>query len=270
MIDIKQIVSLTDRYNFHSHTQFCDGHATMAEFAEAVVAAGFDYWGFSPHSPVPIASPCNMKSEDVATYLAEVDRLRKEYNGKVTFYAGMEIDYLGSDWGPSHPYFQELPLDYRIGSVHFIPSQDGVPVDVDGSFANFKIKMERYFHNDIRYVVDRFYDCSLEMVAAGGFDIIGHLDKIGHNASHYSPGIEDEEWYANRVNELIDAVIDSGVAAEINTKSREGHGRFFPQQRFWERLVRAGAAIPVNSDAHHIALIDASRAEALEILGKLC
>ena len=39
-------------------------------------------------------------------------------------------------------------LDYRIGSVHFLPCGDGY-VDVDGRFDSFKIKMERFFDNDI-------------------------------------------------------------------------------------------------------------------------
>ena len=265
-MDFKKIIQQTSRYNFHSHTQFCDGRYSMEQFVEAAVEAGFEHWGFSPHSPIPIGSPCNMLTVDVKKYLEEVARLRNLYGDRINLYAAMEIDYLGKDRGPANAYFHELPLDYRIGSVHFIPSQDGEMVDVDGSYRNFQTKMERYFHGDIRYVVNRFFDNSLEMVAGGGFDIIGHFDKIAHNASHFKEGTDQEPWFVDRVNELIDAIIGAGIAVEINTKARREHHRFFPDPRYWKRLVEAGVTILVNSDAHHIDLIDASRPEALSML----
>ncbi len=156
MIDFSNIVSTTDRYNFHSHTQFCDGRADMAVMAEAAVKSGMLHWGFSPHSPVPIESSCNMPMDDVAPYVEEVQRLKTVFGSRISLYTSMEIDYLGDDWGPSHSYFDTVPLDYRIGSVHFLPCGDGY-VDVDGRFDSFKIKMERFFDNDIRHVVETFY-----------------------------------------------------------------------------------------------------------------
>ena len=208
MLDFKNITESTDLYNFHSHTQFCDGRADMAAFADTACKSGFIHYGFSPHSPVPIQSSCNMDFERVEEYFKEYKRLREEYSGKLNLYCAMEIDYLGSEWGPSNPYFAALPLDYRIGSVHFIPSAEGM-VDVDGRFESFKGKMARYFDNDIESVVRSFYSQTNDMISAGGFDIIGHFDKIGHNADHFLPGIEGEKWYESLVNDTIDNIVES-------------------------------------------------------------
>lgn len=265
MIDFKNIVRCTDRYNFHSHTQFCDGRADMEQFAAAAAGAGFRHYGFSPHSPVPIDSPCNMSFDSVPEYLAEFARLKQKYAGHTALYAGMEIDYLGKEWGPANEYFDTVPLDFRIGSVHFIPSASGM-VDVDGKFENFRMKMAKFFADDIRYVVETFYRQTHDMIDAGGFDIIGHYDKIGHNASHFSPGIEDTPWYRALVDDTTDHIIAAGLTVEINTKARADHRRFFPAPRHWKRLARSGVTILVNSDAHYPELIDASRAEALEML----
>ena len=57
MIDFKNIAATSQLYNFHSHTQFCDGHAEMPEFAAKAAEMGFSHYGFSPHSPVPKESP---------------------------------------------------------------------------------------------------------------------------------------------------------------------------------------------------------------------
>ncbi len=268
-MDFNKIIESTDRYNFHSHTQFCDGRAPMEEFVAAAVDNGFLHYGFSPHSPVPIASPCNMDRDKVKEYLDEINRLREIYAGRINLYAAMEVDYLGKEWGPANSYFRSLPLDYTIGSVHFIPTQDGAMIDIDGHADRFIRYMKEYFHDDIRYVVNTFYDQSLKMVEEGGFDIIGHYDKIGHNASHYCPGIESETWYRKKIDELTDAVIESGIAVEINTKARAEHNRFFPATDHWATLKKAGVTIIVNSDAHYPDLIDASRSEALRLLGEI-
>lgn len=266
-IDFRELIGSSDLYNFHSHTQFCDGHAPMQAFAAEAVAQGFSHYGFSPHSPICIESPCNMQASVVDLYLDEVARLKAKYADKPTrFYASMEVDFLNDSHGPASDYFQRLPLDYIIGSVHFIPAQDGTFVDIDGHFDSFRRKTDTFFHGDIRYVVDTFFDQSIAMVHAGGFDIIGHYDKISHNAAHYKPGIEDELWFKNRVEELTDTIIKSGVAVEINTKAFAEHNRFFPSPTLWKRLKDAGVTILVNSDAHYPERINASRAEALAML----
>ena len=82
----------------------------MQDFVEAAIAAGFTNYGFSPHSPVPIESPCNMSFDDVPRYLAEFARLKELYSVRINLYASMEIDYFGPDWGPSNEYFVNLPL----------------------------------------------------------------------------------------------------------------------------------------------------------------
>lgn len=265
-IDFIKLLGGSRRYTLHSHTEFCDGRAQMEAFAREAVRQGFTHYGFTPHSPIPVFSTCNMHRDNVPVFLGEVERIKGEYGDRVTFMSGMEVDYLGEQWGPSSDYFTSLPLDYIIGSVHFIPAQNGEMVDIDGRYESFARKMKESFNDDIRYVVETFYRQSIKMVEAGGFDIIGHLDKVGHNASHYHAGIEDEPWYMALADELVDKVIESGVTVELNTKAYKEHGRFFPSDRLLGRLVKAGVPIIVNSDAHVPALIDASRAEAFALL----
>lgn len=265
-IDFIGMLGGSEMYTLHSHTEFCDGRAQMEAFARKACERGFTHYGFTPHSPVPIVSPCNMRREKVPVYLSEVQRIRAWFGDELVFLAGMEVDYMGDNWGPAHEYFASLPLDYTIGSVHFIPARDGTMVDIDGRFESFALKMRRFFNDDIRYVVETFYAQSIKMVQAGGFDIMGHLDKIGHNASLYSPGIEDESWYRALADELVDRVIDAGVTVELNTKARLDHGRFFPSERLLRRLVDAGVPIVVNSDAHVPERINTSRSEAFALL----
>lgn len=270
MLDFQELLKNDTLYTFHSHTQYCDGHAPMRTMAEAAVAAGFTHYGFTPHSPIPFESPCNMSFEAVDEYLAEYRAIASDPAlASCRFYAGMEVDYLGEDWGPSNEYFDGLPLDFVIGSVHFIPTPEGEMVDIDGHFDNFRRRMTKYFRNDIEYVVDAFYRQSEAMIAAGGFDILGHFDKVGQNASYYAPGIEDGSHYRQCVESLIGMIIDRRCVIELNTKAREQHGRFFPGERYLPVLADAGITILVNSDAHQPDRIDASRGEAFNLLDRI-
>lgn len=266
----KAIFVKTDRsrpYNFHSHTQFCDGRALMADFAAVALRRGFSAYGFSPHSPVKgLESPCNMKADDVPAYLDEFSRLKDEYAGRLDLYCSMEIDYLDEQHGPSADFYQRLPLDYRIGSVHFIPSPRDGMIDIDGRFASFRRKMVDNFDNDIRGVCERFFEQTASMIERGGFDIVGHIDKIGHNASLWQPGIADEPWFDHSVRELIRMAADRGLAIEVNTKALKTAGRLFPDLRYFTLLRQTGAMLPVNSDAHYPDLIEAGRPEALDLL----
>jgi len=266
--DIMAAIADTQLYTLHSHTQYCDGHAPMREFAQAASKLGFGVYGFTPHSPIPIASPCNMQAADVPAYLAEVHEAQREYPS-VKFLSGMEIDYLGPEWGPANEYFDSLGLDYTIGSVHFIPSQEGEYVDIDGRFTSFQEKMAKHFHDDIRYVVETFFTQSQNMLSEGKFDIIGHFDKIKHNAGLYAPGIDDTKWYNTLVNDLIDTILEKNAIIEVNTKAWDQHRQLFPDQKHWRRLIRSGAKIVVNSDAHYPRLINAGRMEAIHALDYL-
>lgn len=265
MIDFKQITKTSNLYNFHSHSPYCDGKAPIESFIVEAIKSGFTHYGVSPHSPIPFYSPCNMDAMKVPEYFAEMDRLKDKYGTKIHLYTSMEIDFLGN-WGASTDYFQKMPLDYRISSVHFIPSFNSDEfVDIDGDFDNFKIKMNRYFNDDIERVVRSFYEQSIRMVEKGGFDIIGHFDKIGFNANLFAPSIVHEAWYTKLVSTLIDAIMDHELIVEINTKKWISDRRLFPSQFFFKQLKHYNAQVVFNSDSHSPDLINSGRFEAMEI-----
>lgn len=256
-------------YNLHSHTQWCDGRAPIADMVATAVSEGFTHYGITPHSPIIVPSTCNMSRTSVLEYVAEFRRLKQEYEGRIKLFLSMEIDYLGPEWGPAHGYFQSLPLDYRIGSVHFVPNREGEQCDIDGPPEHFARNVAGKFGGDLRYVVETYFDHKLAMIRAGGFDMIGHFDKVSYNASCLQPGIDREAWFVDRVMEVIDAIGEAGIAAEINTKGRDSIGRFFPDERYWPELLRRGIPLVVNSDAHFPSKLNSGRDEALRLLASM-
>ena len=271
MFDFLKITRETDLYNFHTHTQFCDGHAAMEEFVVEAIAQGFTHLGFTPHSPISVESPCNMTRDQVNDYFAEMERLRRAYGKRIHLYNAMEVDYVSVGDGPASEYFQSLPLDYRIGSVHFIPAIDNPSemVDIDGKYPAFKTRMSKHCAGDIEYVVRTFFAQMTAMVEEGGFDVVGHMDKIGFNASQYCEGIDEEPWYDKLVIDLFENIMDHHLTIEINTKAWLQSNRFYPNLKYFGMLKRFNAPVIVNSDAHYPTLLNSGRLEALKLLSVL-
>ena len=268
MIDLIEIALSGERYNFHTHTQFCDGHASMEKMCDAALENGFACLGFSPHSPIVCQSPCNMSRESVPEYFSELERLRESYP-EICIAAGMEIDYLCPEYGPHVDYFQKLPLDYRIGSVHFVPDRDGVPVDCDGHAGRFRQYLRDMFGDDLRYVVETFFEQTLRMIERGGFDVLGHFDKIAANASVVDPDIETYGWYRSLVTDVISYAKSSDIIVEVNTKAFVDKKRLFPSERVLPEIVRSGCSLLVSSDAHYPEKIYSGIPETLQIINNL-
>lgn len=238
----------------------------MEEMAAAAFAAGFDAWGASPHSPVCCPSCANMTVEYVPAFLEESERLKSLYAGRMKILTGMEIDYISPEFGPHSDYLRSLPLDYRIGSVHFVRTRQGKPVDVDGPAERFLKYLDSEYAGDLRYVVETYFAMQMEMLDFGGFDIIGHLDKIGDNGSAAQADLEDQPWYAGLVECVIAKAVEKNVTIEINTKKYPVSGRFFPSQRWWRLLKDYGARIVLSTDAHYPDKVAAGYCEAAHLL----
>lgn len=252
--------------NYHSHCSFCDGRAPLEEFVKEAIRQGFYSYGVSSHAPLPFPTRWTMEWEQMEAYLDEFNNLRQKYADEIELYVGLEIDYLNEESNPSVARFTELPLDYRIGSVHLLYDAAGEVVDIDCSPAVFKERVDRHFNGDVLRVIRMYFDRLFRMVELGGFDILGHADKMHYNASYYHPGLLDEPWYEALMKDYFSLVASRGYLVEINTKAYDSLGTFYPNSRYWELMKEYQIKILVNSDAHYPERINAGRMEALRLL----
>lgn len=252
--------------NYHSHCSFCDGRAPFEEFVKEAISQGFYSYGVSSHAPLPFPTRWTMEWEQMEAYLDEFKNLRSKYADEIELYVGLEIDYLNEESNPSVARFTELPLDYRIGSVHLLYDAAGEVVDIDCSPAVFKERVDRHFNGDVLRVIRMYFDRLFRMVELGGFDILGHADKMHYNASCYHPGLLDEPWYEALMKDYFSLVASRGYLVEINTKAYDSLGTFYPNSRYWELMKEYQIKVLVNSDAHYPERINAGRMEALRLL----
>ena len=219
--------------NYHSHSLYCDGRANMEDFIRFALSEGFTSYGFSSHAPLPFPTAWTMEWDCMDDYLAEFRRLKAKYAGQIELYIGLEIDYLNEESNPSVARFRELPLDYRIGSVHLLYNDKGEVVDVDVTADKFRKLVDEEFGGDLVRVVHLYYERLMRMVELGGFDIVGHADKMHYNAA---------------------------------AKSYLELGTFYPNERYFPVLLEKGIRVQVNSDSHYPERINNGRLQALAAL----
>jgi len=240
----------------------------MEDFIRFAISEGFTSYGISSHAPLPFSTAWTMEWDRMEDYLSEFFRLKKKYADKIELAIGLEIDYLNEDSNPASSRFRELPLDYRIGSVHMLYSPEGKIVDIDTPADTFRQLIDKHFDGDLDSVVRLYYKNLLRMVELGGFDIVGHADKMHYNASCYRPGLLDEPWYDALVRNYFAEIARHGYIVEINTKAYHELGTFYPNERYFTFLKDLGIRVQVNSDAHYPERINNARPEGLAALKK--
>ena len=112
--------------NYHTHSNYCDGKATLREMVEFAVAHGFTALGFSGHCPLPFENTYSIT--DYEGYCREVRALKEEYKDRIAIHLGLEMDYVPGMLEDFTPLIEQGHLEYTIGSVHLVT--DG-PADTD-------------------------------------------------------------------------------------------------------------------------------------------
>ena len=256
--------------NFHSHCTFCDGKSEPENFLISAISKQFRAYGFSSHSPLPFETDWNMSKDVMPDYLTEIKRLKCKYANEIEIYLGLEIDYLDNTYHAAIPYFQSLQLDYSISSIHFLPFAAPLleenTVCIDGSYRTFEEGIINHFGGDIRLITKFFFESSMQMVDIGGFDVVGHIDKIYMNASKY-PGFDMQAgWYQKPFLELLDLVSQKGLIVEVNCKYKTRKGLTFPHITSFKELKKRNIPIIVSSDCHEPELVNDGRPETIALL----
>jgi histidinol-phosphatase (PHP family) len=238
--------------NYHSHCLFCDGRSSMEDFVKFAIAKGVKKYGFSSHAPLPFLTKWTMLEDDFDQYMAEFNRLKVKYTEHTELFVGLEVDYIDNCSSVQNKFFKDKTFDYLIGSVHYLDKMpDGRYWTIDGDFREFNNGLKVLYDGNIRLAVERFFDVSTLMIQHGGFDIVGHLDKIAMNSSHCDGFNPAAVWYENLMGDILQLIKDKGLMVEINTKSLTEKGYTYPNQRFFPLIKELQIPIVVNSDCHY-------------------
>ncbi len=228
------------RVDYHTHHYRC-GHAVgqMSEYIEAAISAGIDEIGLSDHSPIlhlgdvdrPLPRITMAKSE-LPNYMREIAQLRDQYANRITVRLGIESDFIDGLEESYRALWRQYPLDYVIGSVHWL---DGWSI----------------FENDLpegrsAEAIYADYLRATQLAAKSGvYDIIGHLDCLKTSGHIHDLAITP------LLEETVRVLAESGVAIELNTSGwRKSCADCYPRMELLARCHHYGVPVTLGSDSH--------------------
>jgi len=216
--------------------------ATIQSIIEAAEAKGVEEVAFTSH--LILEGPdmyLGVQMDELDGYFRQVEEAQRDT--AVRLRAGLEVDYFSSQERQIEAIIDEHPLDYVLGSTHYI---NGVDV---GS----RVEAKKFFMGrPLGEAADEYFAVWKKAVESGLFDSMAHPDywrKFLHTA-RAEPATWDE--YGEVVAEAIDSLVSSDVGVEVNTSAtRHGLGGFYPVRGFLEAAHGAGVRkVTLGSDTH--------------------
>ena len=256
--------------NYHIHSDFCDGHASMEEFVQEAVRKGLKAIAFSSHSPVPYHTDWNLPEHKMDDYLKEIRRLKEKYQGTIDIYASLEVDYIDGVQGPGDEKYRSLGLDFIMGSIHFLGNyDDGSPWQIDCPVPEFMKGFREIYGGDAKYLVRTYFETTREMIRTSTPDILAHMDRVKMHNNIEPVFDESENWYRDELRHTLEVIKEKDVIVEINTKAVLRNGMIYPGSEYFKWIRELDIPIVMNSDAHRPGnLIDGFKETAEMLIAK--
>jgi histidinol-phosphatase (PHP family) len=240
----------------HTHTNFCDGQDSIDAVCQKAYGKGLVSLGFSSHAPLPkesgLESNWHIPNGKLHAYIEAVQKAKKDWEGRLAIYLGLEIDYIEGITGPNDIRFQNLNLDYCIGSVHYVIPPKGKPFTVDGPFEEAAEGIQEGFSGDVDAYIHAYWKAVKNMIRGGGFEILGHIDLIKKNNQSEEFFSDSHKEHLSGVEQALDALSGTSIVVEVNTGGliRKKTKDCYPSPSILKMMQSHDIPVCINADAH--------------------
>ncbi len=242
----------------HAHDDASsDGAGALAEHAAAARRAGLRHLCTTNHVEVleEDGSWSVRRGEAVPRFRGEVEAaaaLRRRLDG-LDVRAGAEFEYRPGWTDELDAVADAVELDLVIGSVHV----------VDGLNVSGGEEPERYFASrGRREAYRRYFETVGEMVAWGGFDVVGHFDLVArYGHEHHGP--YDPGEHEATIRPVLAEMTRRGLGIEVNTSGvAQAPGVPYPREEVLAWAREEGVPfLTLGADSHVPRHVDRGLAE---------
>ncbi len=247
-------------HDYHLHSNFsCDCKATMGEQCLSAIEKGLPEIGFTDHFDLHPGDECRGFFH-LKEWAAELELVRKEFEGRLTVRAGIELGEPHIYQAETQALLQSYPFDYALGSLHWV----GHEVVFD----------RNYFHRPADEAFRLFFEELERMTRVGGFDILSHFDVVVRVGQPIY-GEYDPRRYEDVIRAVLRNCIEHGIALDVNTKGLRDRCRLLtPGVEILRWYVELGGErATLGSDAHrpdHLGANFDVALEAMRVAGLKC
>lgn len=242
--------------DIHTHTHYFHGKNTVEEMYAAAKKKGLQYYGFSEHTPLPSGFSCLLYREGdmqiaFADYIHDVLAIKEKAKRAAFIYPqdswpvvllGMELDFSPHDLAWMDSLINAYPLDYVIGTVHFVGSVNIGLWDCD------TISQEEKF-----LFFEKYYQSIGDLAKWGKADIVAHPDFVKiHCIQDFTKWLTTKQAQACIENALLE-IREAGMVLEVSTGGlKKTCKEIHPAPCIMELAAKIGVAISFASDSHNI------------------
>lgn len=227
--------------DFHTHTLFSDGKATVREMIDAARTRGILSLGISDHSYTPFDTsycmPDNTEQAYVATVREEQKIALERYGFPVLL--GTEFDY--------RSVIDREAYDYTVGSVHYV-CKNGEFYPVDSGVAKQKKAIESAFGGNKLDLAKAYFEDLVRHAEQNKPTFIGHFDLL----NKYGTFDESDPTYFAVAKEALAEIVKHVPIFEVNMGAMARGLRTvpYPAPPLLVELLRCGGSVILSSDAH--------------------
>ncbi len=240
-------------HDYHLHSNFsCDCKTTMGEQCLSAIEKGLPEIGFTDHFDLHPGDECRGFFR-LKEWAAELELVRKEFEGRLTVRAGIELGEPHIYQAETQALLQSYPFDYALGSLHWV---------------DHEVVFDRnYFHRPADEAFRLFFEELERMTRSGGFDILSHFDVVVRVGQPIY-GEYDPRRYEDVIRAVLRNCIGHGITLDINTKGLRDRCRLLTPGveilRWYAEL--GGERVTLGSDAHRPEHLGANFDAALEAM----
>lgn len=198
-----------------------------------------------------------ISQEKIPEYLEEIQKAQSETS--VELRSGLEIDWFPEVERQIEAIVEEYPLDYALGSLHYVR---GIDIGSRRHAPAF------FLGKNIEDAVDIYFDEWEKAVKSSLFDVMSHPDYFRKylGLTHDTP--VHWESYGSKVYSAIDSLKSYDVGIEVNSSGwRHGIGDVYPILGFLSAAKEDGVdKVVVGSDCHRAEDLGVNTTRAAERL----
>lgn len=227
-------------FDYHVHTSFSeDSTASMQSQCEAAIARGIRQIAFTEHEDYNPSDPTSFYFKPAA-YMAEVERCRALFAGRLTIRAAIEISEPHRYPTLAAQALSAQPWDFVLGSLHWLsPTINTYLPEFFEHSGNWRKSLQLYFEETVN------------LAEHGDFDVLAHIDYATRYNRHLIDGEYDIHEFESVVKDILRAVIRRGKGIEINTNPMRSGRAPNPASVVieWYRGL-GGEILTVGTDSH--------------------
>lgn len=226
--------------NYHTHTPLCHhAEGPTDAYVRTAVRCGYDILGFSDHTPWRYATPghvsrIRMLPEELDGYVRSLQRLRRQYEGRIKLYIGLEAEYYPAymDWLLAEK--ERLGIEYLIFGCHYDTTDEG------GLYFGRATEPDQ---------IKRYAECAVAGMETGLYRYLAHPDLYLHRYPRFDRTAEEVARALCEAAARLDLPLEYNLAG-LDCRPQPGCGMGYTTAEFWQVAAEYPVKAIVGCDAH--------------------